>query len=175
MRDKVQSCLDFVVDKLTDSIVNPNTGERFHTEVRPFIPSDAKSIRKKAGWTFNWKSEFANDSREGYKLIISEIPGIIHGLLSIEIKADHIAMHLLENAPFNIGRGKLREGVAGNLVAYACHVSFQYGFEGAVGFVAKTKLVEHYRKTLGALLIGGQHMIIETSAARILVDRYFKS
>ena len=55
---------------------------------------------------------------------------IIQGLVSLEIKPDHIYMHLLESAPFNIGKNKLYEGAAGNLVAYACKVSFQKGFEG---------------------------------------------
>ena len=84
-------------------------------------------------------------------------------------------MNLVESAPFNIGKNKLYEGVAGNLVAYACKVSFQKGFEGFVAFDAKTKLIQHYEKTLGAYRFGGQRMIIPTHAAKILVDKYFKS
>jgi len=53
-------------------------------------------------------------------------------------------MDLLKSAPFNRGTEKLYEGVAGNLVAYACKVSFQYGFDGYVSFTAKTKLIDHY-------------------------------
>jgi len=33
-------------------------------------------------------------------------------------------MNLLENAPFNVGQNKLYEGVAGNLVAFACKFPF---------------------------------------------------
>ncbi len=84
-------------------------------------------------------------------------------------------MDLLENAPFNLGRSKLYEGVAGNLVAYACKISFQHGFDGYVSFTAKTRLVEHYQKTLNAITFGGQLMIINTLAANILVDKYFKN
>lgn len=84
-------------------------------------------------------------------------------------------MHLLENAPFNIGKNKLYEGVPGNLVAHACKVSFQQGHNGFVAFTAKTRLIEHYEKTLGAYTIGGHRMIIATDAAKILVDKYFKS
>ena len=39
-------------------------------------------------------------------------------------------MDLFESAPFNIGKHKIYEGVAGNLVAYDCKISFQTGFEG---------------------------------------------
>ncbi|CAN5231252.1 hypothetical protein BH09BAC4_BH09BAC4_36520 [soil metagenome] len=91
------------------------------------------------------------------------------------MQADHVYMDLLESASFNCGKDKLYEGVAGNLVAYACKVSFQQGFDGYVSFTAKTKLIDHYTKTLQATLFGGQLMIINTIAANKLVDRYFKN
>jgi hypothetical protein len=84
-------------------------------------------------------------------------------------------MNLLENAPFNLGRNKLYEGVAGNLVAFVCKISFQKGFDGYVSFTAKTRLIEHYQKTLHAIPFSGQLMIINTSAANILIDKYFKN
>jgi len=76
-------------------------------------------------------------------------------------------MNLLESAAFNIGKQKIYEGVAGNLVAYACKISFQKGFEGYVAFTAKSQLIEHYEKTLGTVHFKNQRMIIETKAARI--------
>ena len=82
---------------------------------------------------------------------------------------------MLENAPFNIGQSKLYDGVTGNLVAHACKVSFQQGFDGFVGFTAKTKLINHYEKTLGAYTLGGHRMIITTKSEQILIDKYFKS
>ena len=64
---------------------------------------------------------------------------------------------------------------AGNLVAYACKVSFQNGFDGYLSFTAKTKLIDHYIKTLEAYHFGGHLMIINTIAANKLIDKYFKS
>jgi hypothetical protein len=84
-------------------------------------------------------------------------------------------MNLLESAPFNVGKAKIYEGVAGNLVAYACKISFQKGFDGYVAFTAKSKLIEHYEKALGVYHFKNQRMIIETNAARILVEKYFKN
>lgn len=84
-------------------------------------------------------------------------------------------MDLLENASFNLGKNKLYEGVAGNLVAYACKISFQKGFDGYVSFTAKTNLIEHYQKSLKALNFGRKLMIINTFAANILIDKYFKN
>jgi len=81
----------------------------------------------------------------------------------------------LESAPFNIGKGKLYEGVPGNLVAYACKLSFQKGFDGFVAFTAKTRLINHYEKTLGAYHFGNHRMIIDTIASKKLVNKYFKT
>ena len=83
-------------------------------------------------------------------------------------------MNLLESAPFNIGKDKLYEGVAGNLVAYSCKISYQQGFDGYVVSTSKTKLIKHYEEALGAFHIGGQRMIIPANAAEMLVERYFK-
>ena len=167
--------LDFVVDKLTNSIQNTISGDSFATEVLRLTKLDLKQVTKKNGWNFDWKAELNNNTKEVFKLTIPNNSNIIQGLLSLTLEPDHVYMHVLENAPFNIGNHKLYEGVAGNLVAHACKVSFQQGFDGFVGFTAKTKLIEHYQKTLGAYTLGGHRMIIPTQSAQILIDKYFKS
>ncbi|MDA3890800.1 MAG: hypothetical protein PF517_03960 [Salinivirgaceae bacterium] len=84
-------------------------------------------------------------------------------------------MHLVESAPFNKGKDIMYSGVPGNLVAYACKLSFQRGHEGNVAFISKTQLVKHYEESLGAFHVGGRLMIIDTGAARILISRYFSN
>ena len=175
MKDNELFHLDFIIDKLTNSIQNTISGDSFSTEVLRLTNADLKQTTKKYGWNFNWKLELEDNVKEVFKLTLPNNPNIIQGLLSLSIEMDHIYMHLLENAPFNVGISKLYEGVAGNLVAHACKVSFQKGFEGFVGFTAKTKLIEHYEKTLGAYTLGGHRMIIPTVSAKILVEKYFKS
>ena len=166
---------DFIIDRLTNSIQNTISGDSFSTEVVRLTKADLKQATKKSGWNFNWKIELDDNAKEIYKLIISSSPDIIQGLLSLTIEPDHVFMNLVESAPFNIGKNKLYEGVAGNLVAFACQLAFQRGFDGFVAFDAKTKLIPHYEKTLGAIHFRGQRMIIPTHAAQILIDKYFKS
>jgi hypothetical protein len=175
MKNKQEIQLDFVVDKLTNSIQNTISGDSFQTEVARFTLKDSKNITVKNGWNFNWKAELKDDSKEVYKLTITNNLDIVQGLLSITKEADHVFMNLLENAPFNIGRNKLYEGVAGNLVAFACKLSFQYGFDGFVAFTAKTKLINHYEESLGAYHFGGHRMILPTESAKLLVEKYFKT
>ena len=175
MTKRRQIALDFEVDKLTNSVENVVTGDNFPTQVTLISSDDLKSITKKAGWQFDWKYELKQPEREVYKLTIVNNLSVVQGLLSVEAKADHLYMHLLENAPFNKGKSKMYAGVAGNLVAFACRLSFQRGFEGNVSFISKTQLINHYSKTLGAVPVGGRIMIIETNAAQRLIDKYFKN
>ncbi|MBI5857222.1 MAG: hypothetical protein HZB42_06195 [Sphingobacteriales bacterium] len=175
MKKRKQIRLDFEIDRLTNSIQNTISGDSFNTLVSQLTIADLKQVTRKSGWSFNWKAELANNANEVYKLTIVNNVSIVQGLLSLSVENDHVFMNLVESAPFNIGRNKLYEGVAGNLVAFACKISFQKGFDGFVAFDAKTKLIPHYEKTLGAYHFRGQRMIIPTKAAQILIDKYFKS
>ena len=75
-------------------------------------------------------------------------PTIIQGLISVEDKQNHVFMHLIESANFNKGKTKVYLGVPSNLVAFACKISFDYGYDGYVAFDAKSALIKHYHKYL---------------------------
>jgi len=136
--------------------------------------SELHPINRKNGWLFNWNSEYKKFDRDVYKLTISSNVSIIQGLISLTEKKDHVFIHLIESAPFNRGKNKIYLGVPGNLVAFACKISFHRGFEGYVSFRSKSDLIEHYEKILEAVHIGGQLMIINTFSAQKLIDIYFK-
>ena len=169
----MQIGLDFEIDKLTNSIENAFTGDSFSTDIAIISNSEIKTITKKNGWLFDWKFEFKQPERDVYKLTIVNNQAIIQGLISIEIKFDHVYLHLVESASFNKGKEKIYAGVPGNLVAFACKLSFQRGHEGNVSFFSKTKLIQHYIDTLGAIHVGGRIMIIDTKAALKLINKYF--
>ncbi len=165
--------LNVVIDKLTNSIENIQTGETFGTEVARLTEADLKLIHK-SDWSFNWKKEIKDANKEIYKLSTVSNPGIIQGLISIEYKQDHIFMHLVESAFFNKGKTKIYTGVPGNLIAFACKLSADKGHEGFVAFDSKTNLIEHYKKTIGAIQLRGQRMYINNKAAEELITKYFK-
>jgi hypothetical protein len=173
VKKRKQIGLDFEVDKLTNSIENVITGDSFSTDISVITAADLKKISKKSGWAFDWKLEFKEPTRDIYKLTIVNNQSIVQGLISLEIKSDHVYMHLVESAPFNKGKTKIYAGVPGNLVAFACKLSFQRGHEGNVSFLSKTQLVQHYIDTLGAMHFGGRVMIIDTNAALKLINKYF--
>ncbi len=171
---KKNIALGFIVDKLTNSIENIVTGDSFPTDIILTTTSDLKITTKKNTWKFDWKYEFKQPERDVYKLTIVNNPNIIQGMISLEVKSDHVYMHLLENAPFNFGQHKMYAGVAGNLVAFACKMSWDRGNEGFVVFQSKTQLITHYEKMLGAVHEGGHTMIIYPHAALKLIHTYFQ-
>ena len=175
MKKQSVNYLDFEVDKLTRSIENAISGDSFPTEINHLTKADLKTMQKKNGWKFNWHKELNSNDREVYKLTIQNNLTIVQAVMSLRIEEDHIYMPLIESAPFNRGKDKIYLGAPGNLVAFACRLSFQKGFDGFVSFHSKTKLISHYEKTLGAYHFGDHLMIINSNVAKYLVDKYFKS
>jgi hypothetical protein len=167
-----QTAVDIEIDKLTRSIEKANSGDSFKTEFLPVTPADLKSL-KKSEWLFNWKAEAKQSDKTVYKLIIIDHPAIIQGLISLQDRGDHIFMPLIESNKFNKGAGKVYFGVSGNLVAFACKLSFDKGYGGYISFESKTKLIGHYQKSLGAHVLFGNIMAIDTKAANKLIEQYF--
>jgi len=164
--------IDILIDKLTNSIENTISEDSFKTNVLPLGRNDLRKM-KKSDWAFDWHKEYKDPNKQLFKLVIHDNPNIIQGLISIEDKKDHIFMHLIESAKFNKGAKKLYQGVPGNLVAFVCKVSFEKGYEGFISFESKTKLIAHYKETLGAYVIAGKLMALDTTASLKLVNRYF--
>ncbi len=174
MKKQKEIGLDFIIDKLTNSIENTSTGEVFDTEIVRMTIKNINQIEK-TNWRFGWTKEIKDKTKEVYKLTTVNNPTIIQGLISIEDKQDHIFMHLIESAKFNKNKNKVYLGVPGNLVAYACKVSVDKGYQGFLAFDAKTALIKHYQETLFATQFRGLRMFIETNAALRLISQYFKS
>ncbi len=62
--------LDFVVDKLTNSIENVVTGDSLPTEISRLSTGDLKTVNAKNGWVFKWREELRYPERDVYKLTI---------------------------------------------------------------------------------------------------------
>jgi hypothetical protein len=165
--------IDIHIDRLINSVENKITGEIFDTKVIHLGKADKKHINP-AEWLFDWIIELDSPNRDVYKLVTVSNSDIIHGLLCLEDKQDHIFIHLVESANFNKGRRKMYLGIAGNLFAFTCKSSFEKGYEGYVAFDSKSALIEHYKRKLGATHFKGQRMYIETVNALKLVKKYYQ-
>lgn len=169
--------LNFQIDKLTNCLEEKETGLVYNTTLSRLTSQEVKGVLKKDGWQFNWKTEFKLSHHQIYKLQILGNPQI-QGLISFQpmVEQQYIELHLIENAPHNFGSKKRYIGVAGNLVAFACKMSFEMGFDGCVGFTAKSRLIQHYSDTLGAKpLLPRNRMGIYPPEAKFLVNSYYKN
>lgn len=166
--------INIEIDKLTKSIENVVSGDVFDTEVIQLSIKNKNEI-KKTEWLFDWNNQLKQTDRQTYKLIIKNNPKVIQGLISLSGSTGHVYMHLIESSKFNKGKNKIYAGVPGNLVAFACKLAFDEGYEGYVAFDAKTSLIKHYQETLFATHFKGTKMFIETPAALRLIYQYFKT
>ena len=174
MKKKKNTLVSIEIDKLTNSIENVISGDVFDTDVIQLFSKDTRQINK-ADWQFNWQGQLKLTDREVYKLVIKDNLKIIQGLISLSDKGDHIYMNLIESVKFNKGKTKIYAGVPGNLVAFACKLAFDKGYDGYLAFDAKTALVKHYQNTLYATHFHRTKMMIETPTAKRLINKYFKS
>ena len=163
---------DIEIDKLTRSLENAISRDSFKTEVLEVTATDIRKL-KKTDWLFDWKAEAMQPDKNIYKLVIVDNTQIIQGLISLQDRSHHVFMSLIESNKFNKGAKKVYLGVPGNLVAFACKLSFDKGYSGYVSFESKSRLMEHYQKSLGAHVLFGNIMAIDTRAARQLINQYF--
>lgn len=172
MAEKEKRGVSIQVDKLTHSIEDAKTGERFETSVTQLLPAHLGEI-KKSHWLFDWKEEVLVPGREVYKLWVDGKPKVIQGLVSLEDVGNPIHLHLIESAKFNRGNARAHFGVAGNLFAFACRMSLEMGYEGFVSFDSKTRLIDHYVKNIGASRLHGNRLYIDQEVAKRLISLYF--
>ena len=149
-----------------------------NVKVRAVIKEIKYSKSEFKNWLFDW----SKTEKKGYKILALYVEGDnrIQGLISIRENPQNmtIEIDIAESAPFNSSYNKKvkseeYKGVGICLFTEVCKRSFENGYDGYVEFMAKTNLIEYYKKELGASLIGSQRMIIETSASKKLVDKYY--
>lgn len=162
------------IDILSESVIEVSTGKVYQTFCDKAEIDVLKSIKKSNKWKFDWYEEFKNVNRIVYRLSIRDNQKVILGLISLEIFSDHVFVHLVESSPQNVGKGKKYLGIGGNLFAFACKIAYKSKLDGVVVFQAKTKLIEHYSVTLGAVLISKNRMCITEKSAIQLLNKYYK-
>lgn len=170
----MQKEIGICIDVLTECLIDRASGKRIETTYRevtyPITQRIAREL-KKAGWLFDWSIPQKCDCNV-YELF-AEGDERVQGMVAFMNDKGYTYLNLVESAPHNRGKDGNYMGVGGHLFAIACKHSFEAGNEGYVQFESKTKLIEHYQKMLGAKLIAGNVMYLDTEAALALVERYF--
>lgn len=166
--------MELLIDKFTPCLEDTKTGELVETT---FHLISADEIAKLHDWKFNWKAKELSNA-EIYKLQTISSPDIIQGLIALtKFERDQaIYVNIAESAPHNLGENKRYNGVGGHLFAIAAQISKDSGYGGFVFMDAKNmKLVKHYQKNLGAVMLGVPHpyrMFIDENSAEKLLKIY---
>ena len=162
--------IDVVIDELTDCLVRREDNVIVETEYKKLN----NPIKKKdfSGWKFDWRKP-QKDGYDVYELFIKGNSNV-EGRIALTLKPGYVEVDIIESNPKNIGSEGEYIGVGGHLFAIACLISFNNGCDGYVAFTAKTNLIDHYIKSLGANVLSDQRLCIEESAARELVNKYLK-
>ncbi len=132
---------------------------------------------KKDGWQFDWKKAFRRKNTACYILRTKDESKMVLGLLGLKKEDEMLIMDLIELAPFNKGKNKKHDYVAGCLIAFACRESFnlESNYKGFLSFMSKTNLIEWYKKKYGAVqAFSTNRMFIEPENGIKLIDTYLK-
>ena len=165
--------VDMRIDKFTPCLEDAKTGETLSTSYSLVSKKELKNLKN---CNFNW-SDSSLDNANIYKLTLKDDPEI-QGLVALTKFERDKAMYvnIVESAPHNLGKNKQYNGVGGHLYAIAAQKSLDSGYGGFIFMDAKNMdLVEHYRETLGATLLGHPHeyrMFIDEYNAQKLLEIY---
>ena len=145
-------------------------GQKKHVAVRALDRGDLKKITKKE-YSFDWKA--AKRNAEVFKLSLTEDESIIGLVALADMRSDQrIEVKLLASSLENVGAGKVYEGIAGCLIAFACREALvKYGDLACVSLLPKTELKEHYMKKYG-MLDGGRQVYLEGIELIELIKKY---
>ena len=168
--------IDIEIDSLTDCLIERSSGMLLDTEFRLVAKTITKEIAEKLqseGWKFDWSIPH-KDGCEIYALTLKDSTDV-EGLIALKHFRSQFFTYveLVETAPHNYGHEGKYIGVGAHLFVIACKLSWDVGNEGYVQFVAKSALVEHYKKTLNAKCIDSQRMYIDSAGAIELIKKYF--
>lgn len=162
------SIINMHIDKMTPCLYKKETNEYIDTFFKKMSnKEELKELTK--DWKFNWNKE-----DNVYGLHTKDNKDRLQGLISYKVQKENQAVYikLLENSPDNI-QNKTYTGVGGHMIAQACKISFNHGYDGFVYLDAKTNLINHYKKYGAKQFAKSQKMIFDENASKKLVEEYY--
>lgn len=129
-----------------------------------------------AGWNFDWSidRDKPSDPDIEYYKVGAFVGDELEGLIKYTRRSEELFnfVHLIELAPYNIGRDKTYDGVAGALFAYVALDSLEQGFDGFIVFESKSVLYNHYMLKYGAKPTLGKLLMFDKQTSIKLINDY---
>ncbi len=152
------------------ALKDAKSGQFFKAVIAKVVETDYGWIRNSGEFVFKWKNE---RQHEVFKIFLKNRNDEILGLLSINDRQDEFRIHLnlIEVGQTNVGRDKAIDNIAGSLIAAACKISFDRGYNGFVSLKPKTKLIPLYQNKYGFRQYG-RFLAIDGRESDILIRKY---
>lgn len=143
-------------------------GKEYKVKIEALADRDYGKITK-SRYFFDWKTEKENSV---FKITLVGSDEIL-GLVSlIEHNDKRIQINLLAVSKENRGKKKIYDGIAGNLIAWACREAVkQFGEDACVSLIPKTKLAKHYMKEYG-MMEAGESLFLSDEPLLIILEKY---
>lgn len=173
---RYKKLIEIDIDLLTQCLIRTKDNKTVKTEVKE-INTQHYNFKD---WEFNWVEE--SKKRNKILGLFAENDKRLQGIVEYYENKERqlLEVVLVEIAPFNnrhnpknFLKSKEYLGVGGHLFAEIARISFEKGYDGYVSFLAKTNLIEHYKKILGAKQLSYIEMYIDDEAAMKLVKKYY--
>jgi len=152
-------------------ITEVKNGNKYEIEIIPVDPTDLKSITKEK-YFFNWKLEKDYNIQ---KLTIKDQSEIL-GLVSFEFIPEEWIIHirLITDSVENKGKGKVYDGIVGNILTHVSKLAIkEYAELACVSLKPKGAIAQHYIDKYG-MNITGATLSLELVEILALIEKYDK-
>jgi len=153
------------------AITEVKSGKEFEIDITPVDLIDFKSITKKK-YFFDWKLEKDNNIQ---KLTIKDQSEIL-GLVSFEFIPEEWRIHirLITVSVENKGKGKVYDGIVGNILTHVSKLAIkEYGELACVSLKPKGAIAHHYIDEY-EMNITGATLSLELVEILALIEKYDK-
>lgn len=149
---------------------NIRSGKKLKAVITRVFDSDYLALADSTEFVFDWKQESHN---EVFKVFLKEQTKNILGLLSLVDYPEEYRIHLnlIEVGKSNVGKNKGIENIAACLIAFACRLSFERGYNGFVSLKPKTRLISLYQDKYGFRQYG-RLLAVENKVSDRLIRKY---
>lgn len=145
------------------------TGEKVEATIERLSVQEIRGLKGSKKFLFNWSTEIEN---EVYRVNLVGDQEIL-GLISLIDVSEELRIHinLIESSKENQGKTKQYDHIPGCLIAFACRIAFEKGYDGFVSLIPKTKLIDYYRNKFGFFSVG-THMAVFNASAQEIIIKY---
>jgi len=137
--------------------------------IEQLAKEDYKWLSDSDEFHFDWKAERKNET---YKIHLKSEEDIL-GVMALKDSPEELRIHLnlIEVGATNIGQSKIIEHIVGCLIAFACRIAFEKGYDGFLSLQPKTNLIQLYQNKYGFKLYG-RLLAVEYNSSKLLIDKY---